>query len=158
MDNSNTPLEQAIAVYHAQCDLDSSLRRSIRDIATEFEISHVTLSKHVSGRRQTRQAPHAHQQALTNEEELAIISYIRRMSLSGHPPPTHVIRETAQELLRNRLRLSLSAPPESVSEVSLGVNWVDKLRSRHPSIAAVWTRIIDKSRIDECAYKACQQA
>jgi len=85
-------------------------------------------------------------QALTLPEEGCLVDYIRRLSLLGLPPQPSLVLETAERLRNNRLLINTPLPANPIP--SLGSNWLQKFRKRHPNIVSVWTRQIDTSRLD----------
>ena len=139
------PIDLAIGSWHSQLLLPPSERTSMRDIADQFGIPQSTLSRRVSGVSLPRSQAHIPHRALTTDEEDALVEYIRRMSLLGHPPPPHIVTEVALELLKNRV--SMNPPPNRPTLPILGHNWVARFRKRHPELCSVWTRNLDTLRL-----------
>jgi hypothetical protein len=69
-------LQQAIDVYNTLDCSNPKETRSICSIAAEFNISHVTLSCRVRRAIMDRSQAHIHRQAVTGQEELALVNYI----------------------------------------------------------------------------------
>ena len=74
------------------------------------------------------------------------MDYIRCLSLLGLPPQPSLVLKTAEHLRNNRLLINTPLPANPIP--SLGSNWLQKFRKRHPSIVSVWKRQIDTSRLD----------
>ena len=146
-----SPLELAIARHQSQLPLPAEERDSLRKISTDFAISHSTLSRRLSGTSKSYSESHSHLQALSNDEETALIDHIRRYSITGHPPqPGHVL-ELANEIRRNRVPLPASLPSPSPSPSSLlplGIGWLGRFRARHPQVSSVWSRQLETARVD----------
>jgi len=79
----------------------------------------------------------------------ALLDYIRRTSLLGHPPPPYMVYEVADEIRRSRLSMDSPSPlPLPLPFPPLGQNWLAKFRKRHPQVTSVWSRQLDTSRLD----------
>jgi len=140
-----TPLEQAIAAYD-DAPYESNIDvPNISAIAREFSVPANTLSKRISGVTTSRSEANIHNQALTPGEEDTLVDYIRRASLSGHPPTPQMVREIAEAIRDNRV-LHPSAFPV-LPLPPLGKNWIEKFRHRH-NIKSVWSRRLDTTRFD----------
>ena len=81
------PIDDAIDSYNAQLDDDPEDQLSIRDLARLNGVNHATLARRVSGRSRPRSQAHIHRQVLAPNQEAALVDYISRTSLMGHPPP-----------------------------------------------------------------------
>ncbi len=134
MQLSQTPLELAIAAYHANEHHNEEDRPSIRQIAKDFTVSSTTLSNRLSGQTESRSKAHSHQQALSNDEEASLVDYIRRSSLLGHPPPPYMVYQTAEAIRQNRVPIDPTTPSPPLP--SLGHTWLDKFRKRHPEVTS----------------------
>ena len=139
------PIDTAIESYKAQLQLPEEDRMSIRALATENGVSTSTLHRRVSGTSVARNEAHIHRQTLTVDEEKALVEYICRWSISGHPPPPHDVISIALELLNNRV--SLLPPPNLPQSPYLGHTWLGQFRRRHPEVATVWSRNLDTTRL-----------
>ena len=140
MNPTQTRLDTAVAAHRDSHAIPEELRPSIRDIALDNQVNNSTLAYRLSGSTKPVSEAHDHQRALTDGEEDALIEYIRRQSLMGHPPPSCIVYETAEAIRQNRL------PPPSSPLQPLGKNWLSKFRSRHPKVSSVWSRQLDTSR------------
>ena len=74
-------------------------------------------------------------QRLTPEEEEAIVKYILQLQAWGWPARVEQVRSMATELL---LHKEDSEP--------IGINWPQKLLSRHPEIRTAYIPPLDKER------------
>ena len=129
-------IEAAIDAYRAAQQLPKEERPSLRHIAQDNHVPLSTLSDRVSGGKQARHTSHSHLQALTASEEDCLVNYIRRTSQAGRPPTPKLVYETAEQLRRNRL--DLTHLPYVTAQV-LGLNWLQKFRSRHPEVDTLWS-------------------
>lgn len=142
---SPAPIDLAIDYFDAQLPNDGFEVLSIRQIAKLFHVDFSTLSRRLSCATQSYSIAYTHRQALTVEEEDALVHYIRRMTELGHPPSHHLVRETAEHLRHNRHLLEGIA--DTVNAPPLGKNWITKFQGRHPEVISTWTRAMDASRV-----------
>ena len=141
----SSPLELAIAAYGSDLLISIEERRSIRALAASFDVSATTLTNRVMGRSTGRKEANAHKQKFTDGEEYALVAYIRRSDLSGHPLNIQTARETALAILTNRIN---SAPPTTPPSVPhIGYHWLERLLTRYPEVNSAFTRSIDTSRL-----------
>ena len=142
----------AVDAYRAGLADDTENKPSYRDLEAQTGIPKSTIFNRVKTGAVDHKTAAAHLQAMTPQEELSLVDYIRRMSLIGHPPTHDETREIANYLRRSRL----STTPVEITPTSslsssvplLGKNWIDKFRGRHPSVVSAWTRALDTARID----------
>ena len=79
----STALDLAVTAYHAQQDLRPKDQRSLCSFATQFGVSTTSVSDQVTGRHLPSKVTHFAEQALIVPGEVALVEYIKRMSLSG---------------------------------------------------------------------------
>ena len=72
-----------------------------------------------------------------------LVEWIDRMNLSGHPVAPGFVQETADLLRHQRLLID---EPDFDYRCSLGVNWLQGFKRRHPNALTKLTRILDTSR------------
>ncbi len=141
MDVYETRLNLAIQAYKVTEYILGSDELKVRPLATQYDVSRTTLTNRILGVATPRSEAFTHLQALSVDEEKALVDYVRRSSLLGHPPPCYLVKETAEAIRQNRL-----PPPSSLAP--LGKNWLDKFRRRHPEVSSVWSRQLDTSRFE----------
>ncbi|CAD6586739.1 MAG: hypothetical protein TREMPRED_004525, partial [Tremellales sp. Tagirdzhanova-0007] len=142
----SSSLELAIAAYGSDLLISIEQRRSIHALAASFDVSATTLTNRVMGRSTGRKEANAHKQKFTDGEEYALVAYIRRSDLSGHPLNSQIVRETALAILTNGIN---SAPPTTPPSVPhIGYHWLERLRTRYPEVNSAFTRSIDTSRLE----------
>lgn len=115
-------LKTAIDSYQSQLQADTKNSPSIRQIARDHDVCHVTLYKRINNLSSSRTTAFQHLQALTPNEEQSLVDWIDRMLLSGHPPAIKLVKETANQLRFDRLVLE---DPATDSRQCLGQNWLD---------------------------------
>ncbi|WWC68856.1 uncharacterized protein I206_102792 [Kwoniella pini CBS 10737] len=144
MQQKEDQIQIAVALYNAQVLLPEEERLCIDNIAKSFSIPYMTLHNRISGTHNNHDTAARHLQLLTNEEETSLVDYIKRMSLSGNPPPVRTIRELACVIQQNRLDYDpiFNPPPPPVSS-----KWINRFRKRHPEVQTAWSRALNTCRV-----------
>lgn len=141
MQPPRTPIEAAIHSYECQLQLPVEERSSICEIATAFGV--ITAPLLVAFPVILHLLVKPIFTSPTTTEEACILDYIRRLSLSGHPPTPQSVYEVANVLRDNRLQSNSLHTLTPLSHT-----WLEKFRRRHrEAIGSVWTRRIDTSRV-----------
>lgn len=136
-------IDDAVECYKSQLSLDPKNRRSLREIANEFHVHPSTLSNRINHGLRPPSSAHTHRQALTPGEEEALIEYIHRHTVIGHPiSPAHT-HDIANRIRQNRSDENDDLPVEFSS---IGKNWLDGFKRRHPSVHSAFSRRIEASR------------
>lgn len=115
----------------------------MRVIAHFFSVHQSTLSERLSGLSRSRTTAHEHEQVLTVQEELCLVSHIRQAALAGQPTSPALIYDVANELRHNRALLT-SPSPSSIPP--LGKHWLKNYKLRHPAVISAWTRTLEATR------------
>ena len=95
MQDTQSPLDRAIALAEAQEDLPKRQRRSLHDIARDIGVPWSTLRDRVSGDHIDRPQAHEYRQLLSPAEEQVIVDYIARSAAFGHPASSTLVTEVA---------------------------------------------------------------
>ena len=90
----------------------------------------------------SRRSANIHLQALTPAEELALVSYIQRVSAVGHPVRHDYLRELVEEIRKQRVQTE----GKSVSPVSK--HWVERFLKRHPVLESRVAKSIEAARVE----------
>ena len=100
--HQNRDLECEISIQYAVTAVGRLPFRSIRAIAAHFAVPVTTLHDRLHG-RQSRTQAHEHRQLLLNAEESALAKWVTRQSAAGFPITPALLKESAQEILSQRV-------------------------------------------------------
>ena len=98
-----------------------------------------TVYRRAKGGR-TRPEAHAYRQALSPDEENALVSWIERLVATGHPVKHSLVRELAEEVRKPRVQLGDKFPPP------LSKDWPARFLKRHPTLKTVLAKNIENIR------------
>ena len=100
-----------------------------------------TIYDRLNGKR-SRHEVNVKNQALTSAEELALVRWVQRMSVTGHPVRHQFLVELAEEIRKQRVQASgkLNTP--------LSQKWVQQFLKRHPVLKLQVTKSMEQARID----------
>ncbi|SPO22767.1 related to transposase [Ustilago trichophora] len=129
---------QEARLQQAAAELGNETHLSLCRAAAANNVPEATLRHRLLG-RQTKQASHANQQALTPAAETALLEHIQRCACSGFPLMPALIRDYANTILRGILGCS-QAP-------DVGTSWLQGFLRRHPSIRSQWSRCLNNARL-----------
>ncbi len=110
MPASKEAIQATVDSYRASLHDPPEARRSMREIAADFNVLPQTLSQRVNKGYSDHNSGAVRLQALTPEEEGSLVDYIRRLSLLGLPPQPSLVLETAEHLRNNRLLINTPLP------------------------------------------------
>ncbi len=151
MPASKEAIQAAVDSYRASLHDPPEARRSMREIAADFDVLPQTLSQRVNKGYSDHNTVAVRLQVLTPEEEGCLMDQIRRLSLLGLPPQPSLVLETAEHLRNNRLLINTPLPANPFPWLQLA----SKVPQASPNIVSVWTRQIDTSRLDgSCPEKS----
>jgi hypothetical protein len=112
-------------------------RRSLRDVASQYRVSHVTLSRQYKGALSVA-AFNTLKQKITVSEEKILVDYALESADRGLPILHAVLASMANKLLESRL---------GAHYVPVGLNWSDRFVERHyKSLQMHWTKPLDTQR------------
>lgn len=143
---SKATIQAAVDAYWSRLLAEPDNPPSMRVIAAEFGINHQTLSKRVSAGVSDHNTAAEPLQALTPREETALVDHMRRMTNLGHPITPKEAKTIASQLRQTRLLLDPTCRPDSIEP--LGINWIQRFKSRHPEVRTTTTRRIDAARFN----------
>ena len=133
----------------------SAIRRvpfkSIRAIATHFKLPESTLRKRLNG-RQSRNKAHEHTQLLSNAEESALAKWVTRQSAIGFPITPSLLKESAQEILSQRVRRASFPDHDPNLPLQLpiiGHEWLYRFQTRYPTLVSIQSDSLDAARFKE---------
>ena len=136
--NIESSIQKAIAAYK------SGTYSSKRAAAAAFSIPKDTFRRRLQGTK-SRSMANEHNQSLSTAEERTLLKWISHLTRAGYPIAPSLAHDMAENIRSQRFQLSsrcTSNPPLR----PLGVNWLNKFKSRHPEIQGVWARKIENAR------------
>ena len=89
---------------------------------------------------QTRREVNIHRQALSPDEERALVSWVEHLSCTGHPVRHKFLRELAEEIRKPRIER------ENWQFSPLGKHWVSRFLSRNSSLQSKVAKSIEVAR------------
>ena len=108
-------------------------------------ISRHTIGRRMKGGKSTAQSVEA-RQLLTIPEEKALVEWIKRLTITGHPATHAFIREMAEEI-RNRRVSQINIDMNLVTYPPIGNSWVPTFLKRHAELQTTLSHAIEASRI-----------
>ena len=84
-------------------------------------------------------------------EEKTLVRWITHLTRTGFPASPALAIQMAEEIRRNRYRLSKTPPS---SQRPIGKSWLDRFRPRHPEIQGAWARKIEGVRYKAMNFNA----
>jgi DDE superfamily endonuclease/Tc5 transposase DNA-binding domain len=127
------------AIQEAKDALDSHQFVSRRAAARHFDVDRDTLRRRKNGTL-SRQQAHEKEQNLSSEEEQFLLAWIQAEDLAGASPTYARIRAMANIMYQHQV-----TPPRTLS---IGKNWINKFKKRHPELENRRVRRIDIQRKD----------
>jgi len=113
--------------------------KSLRDIASEHGVNHVTLSRRCRGQLSLSEAREK-TQAISSTQAEIIIQYLERRGDRGMPLTLDALRDVAQEVIN-------SQTPDGKVPHKLGINWPSRFIDKHiERISMYWSRPMDTKR------------
>jgi hypothetical protein len=131
-------IQKAIVAYR------TGVYSSVRAVAVAFAVPVQTLRDRAKG-IQSRSMANEHNQSLSPAEERTLVKWISHLTRAGYPIAPSLAYDIAENIRSQRYQLSTrrkSDPPLR----PLGVNWLNKFKSRYPEIQSVWARKIENAR------------
>lgn len=113
--------------------------------AKTLGISRHTIARRMKGGKSVMES-RENQQLLTIPEEKALVEWIRRLTITGHPATHTFIREMAEELRQRRVS-QINDEMDLVCYLPIGNSWVPNFLKRHPQLETTLSRAIEASRI-----------
>ena len=121
----NTRVAKAIA------DLKTQDRTNIAATARKYDLTRETLSKRWRGITGSQEDYYLSLQQLTETQETELVEYVNKLTNRGFPPTPQLLKNIA----------------ESLSQKTLGPNWVARFYQRHRTrLASIYLRTIDHKR------------
>jgi hypothetical protein len=113
-------------------DLESQDHPNIAATAKKWKVARETLSKRFRGETTSRREAISYtHKKLTDAQETTLVGYINRLSDRGLPPTPQIVKNLAEEIIRNEI----------------GPNWVARfIRRHHDQLKSVYLRTIDHKR------------
>lgn len=128
---------------------------SIRATARAFSLSEATLRRYLAG-GVSRATSHESSQYLSTAEEEILIKWITRLDRAGHAVSPAFTRKLAFEIRDSRPTLSSSTLTPSIPTPFPGKRWIDKLRTRYPTIKGAYTRSLELARVVGSSYSTIE--
>jgi hypothetical protein len=119
---------------------------SISRCAAAFNIPRTTLLSRLQ-KVKTRIQSHEKQQILTSTEEEELAIWISNASKLGVPTPLPLVKILAEEIQSNRFTSRAQSEKSYISP-----RWIDRFRTRHPTLETCFTRPIDALRFEGLEY------
>ncbi|KAK4690099.1 hypothetical protein P7C73_g7, partial [Tremellales sp. Uapishka_1] len=143
-------MKLAIDEYEAQLQSEPEIAPNVKEIAAKYGLVHSTLYRRVRKGVSAPRRAHPSQQALTPQEEEALVEYINSTCRQGHPINPSDAVEIANYLRGNRLLLD-GVPTKELPP--LGKNWTAGFWKRHEQVRSSFSRVVDSAR-----YKSASRA
>lgn len=128
-------IQAAIALFAAEP------HRTVRALATEFNVPRTTLQARLKGRRSMKTFA-VSRQRLTIHEEASIRRTVLQMAQWGWPVSIQGVESLAESLLKAR-----------GDQEALGINWYSRFIDRHPDLKLYQSRTLDQARHNAANYK-----
>ena len=119
--------------------------KSPAQAAKALGICRHTIARRLKGGKSIAQSREA-AQLLIIPEEKALVGWITRLTMTGHPATHAFIRELAEEIREHRVG-QINDEMELVSYPSIGVSWVQTFLKRHSQLETTLSHAIEASRI-----------
>ena len=103
------------AALEALKSLKTGKKVNYAQVAREFDVNRVTLSRRHRAVQGTRASKYEKMRLLNTAQEKELVSYIDRLSARGLPPSRAMVRNFASEIATKQV----------------GKNWADKFVARH---------------------------
>ena len=135
-DNSTTmaPIDEAIAELESH---DPGEDFSLSKVAKKWGVDRSTLSRRWGGLTGPRSEGYAQQQALSPQQELELVRYIKALTKRSLPPTREMVTNFAS----------------SIAKRELGESWVTRFLNRHNlELISKWTSAIDRTRHQADSY------
>ena len=139
------PIDKAVSSWKSQLQLPEEDHLSMRAHAEKYGVAQSTLSRRLSGLQVPHLQAHTHRQALSPDQEKALVDFICQLDSVGDPPSPQTVTQAAIHL-RNCVFLDPSANPPVTFKLSH--NWVSCFRKRHPIVNSSFSRDIDSQRVE----------
>ena len=114
---------------------------SATQAASALGISKDTVSRRLSGGKSVAES-RENSQLLTIPEEKALVEWITRLTMTGHPATHAFIREMAEEIRRKRVE-KINNEMELISYDPIGTKWVPTFLKRYPQLETTLSEIIE---------------
>jgi hypothetical protein len=134
MKSSEAQIQAAISDFKSQENADAA--PSIREVATNHAVSHVTLGRRLAGGLTNKEA-HLDEQRLNVAQEKWLTNWIIEENRQGMAPSYDRVRAMAQ-------LFTIS----NGNTTPIGIKWVNLFKSRNPEIATSIGRRIEAARVD----------
>lgn len=137
-------------------DWKKNKNQTITAMAERYKVSRIILNNRIKGRKSRRESRQK-LQVLTSVEENELVRWISILTFIGFSSCHALVRQMAEALRKRRTR---GVNDESISVIeysSLGNHWVRNFLERHPSLATVIGRRIEKTRIEGTRPEALQK-
>ena len=140
---SQKTAERERQVQIALAGLRDGTYRSVDQAVAELGVSKTTLHRRIKGGKSQSEAQEW-RQALSRQEEKALVNWISMSSATGNPVRYPFIREMAEKLRESRVTSNLSE-----FTLPLGRDWVRRFLARHPDLKTKRSKAIETARIKE---------
>ena len=153
--HANHNPDREISIQHAIIAIGRLPFRSIRAIAAHFELPYSTLQQRHQG-RQSRNESHTHLQLLSDAKESALAKWVTCQSAAGFLMTPALLKESAQEILNQRIRRASFQDPDPDHDPNLppqlpiiGHEWLYRFQTRHSNLISIHSNSLDSSRFRE---------
>jgi hypothetical protein len=129
-DNSTTmaPIDEAIADLESR---EPGERYTLKEVSEKYGVDRSTLGRRWRRVTASRDEGYSKQQALSPQQELELIQYIKKLTERGLPPTREMIRNFSSE----------------VAHQQLSESWVTRFINRHEiHLISKWTTAMDRTR------------
>jgi hypothetical protein len=122
-----------------------------------------TVNRRVQGGN-SRQEARQKQQLLTTAQQRTLLKWIKQLTISGYAPTHQLLREIAEEVRVNKVRvfdpfshIQPATPVAPVSRLPLGQEWVKRFVKRHNVLRSQFGRRVESARLS-CATEPIMNA
>jgi hypothetical protein len=125
---------------------------SIRAAARLFEVDHSTLTRRLHGGVSQSRGQEM-RSILTNAEEDTVVRWLKKYSIAGGQLNYTLLKDLAVYIRNARVTHASSSTPKPFKSGYINDKWIERFKSRHPEIQAVFTRQLEASRRNGASYE-----
>lgn len=153
---SQKALELENRITEALAGIKSGLYATPYAAAKALQLRSNTVLKRVRGGN-SKQVARQTQQLLTPAQETTLLKWIKQLTITGYAPTYQLLREIAQEIRVNRVRVydpysavQQAMPVTLVPRLPIGQEWVLRFIKRHDQLRSQFGRRVESARLS-CA-------
>ncbi|APA13274.1 hypothetical protein sscle_10g080440 [Sclerotinia sclerotiorum 1980 UF-70] len=122
--------------------------KSIRKAAEHFEVPKSILADRLAGKKTCSQT-YEIAQILSNAEENTLVRWISRLTITGFPATSILVKEMADEIRLRYIQVALSQIPTSTEIPSIDHKWIYRFQKRYPELKIYYSHQLEFNRAKE---------